>query len=104
MGPWDGRHAQRDDVTWQALGVRSAGDPPSRTHGVAYRVPEDKVEDVLSDLDFREKGGYTRAVVDVYPIAGEPGWGGFGAFREGDAPCYTHISYTQSLPATSGGR
>eukprot|EP00966_Prymnesium_polylepis_P129408 2993021-Prymnesium_polylepis.2 len=35
------------------------------TAGVCYRVPKDKVEEVLDNLDFREKGGYTRAIVEV---------------------------------------
>lgn len=33
---------------------------------MAYRVPDEKVDAVLADLDFREKGGYTRAVVDIF--------------------------------------
>ena len=53
----------------QALGERSPSDPPSKTHGVAYLVPEDQAEQVLAGLDFREKGGYTRATVDVYPTS-----------------------------------
>jgi len=35
------------------------------TTGVCYRVPKEKVEEVLDQLDFREKGGYTRAIVEV---------------------------------------
>lgn len=54
----------------QALGHRAASDPPSRTHGVAYLVPDDKAKAVLAGLDFREKGGYTRAVVDVLRTSG----------------------------------
>lgn len=54
----------------QALGKRSPGDPPSRTYGVAYRIPDDKAEEVLAGLDFREKGGYTRAIVDVFRSSG----------------------------------
>ena len=33
--------------------------------GVAYRVPDDDAARVLAELDFREKGGYSRRVVDV---------------------------------------
>lgn len=67
-----GNHPHSPPPPWyirmpQALGERSAGDPPSRTHGVAYLVPDDKAEQVLAGLDFREKGGYTRATVDVFP-------------------------------------
>lgn len=63
--------ARRDVHVPQALGERSADDPSSRTHGVAYLVPDDKAEQVLAGLDFREKGGYTRATVDVFPTSGE---------------------------------
>ncbi|CAM9353975.1 unnamed protein product [Ectocarpus fasciculatus] len=61
------------DADLEALGERSAGDPPSRTHGVAYLVPDNKAEEVLAGLDFREKGGYTRATVNVLPAGGEGG-------------------------------
>lgn len=35
-------------------------------HGVAYRVPDDRAQEVLNNLDVREKGGYIRALVDVH--------------------------------------
>ena len=38
--------------------------------GVCYRVGKDDVAKVLSDLDFREKGGYTRDLVEVAPAKG----------------------------------
>lgn len=65
------RHRGRMAWNKQALGERTSDDPPSKTQGVAYLVPDDKVEEVLAGLDFREKGGYTRAVVDVFPAGGE---------------------------------
>ena len=40
------------------------------TTGVAYRVPDQEVNRVLSELDFREKGGYTREAVEVTPVDG----------------------------------
>jgi len=36
------------------------------TWGVAYYISEDKVNQVLSYLDYREKGGYTRELVNVF--------------------------------------
>ena len=42
-----------------------AGELADEVVGVAYRVPDDDAERVLAELDFREKGGYSRRVVDV---------------------------------------
>ena len=55
------------DAELEVLGQRQATGPPSRVHGVAYRIPDEQVAHVLDELDFREKGGYTRAVVEVLP-------------------------------------
>jgi len=38
---------------------------PSMTEGLIYTVDEDLVEHCLAELDFREKGGYARDVIDV---------------------------------------
>lgn len=38
---------------------------PSMTEGLIYTVDVDLVEDCLAELDFREKGGYARDVIDV---------------------------------------
>ena len=38
---------------------------PSMTEGVVYTIPSEQVEECLAELDFREKGGYARDVVDV---------------------------------------
>jgi cation transport regulator ChaC len=40
-------------------------------HGVAYLVAKKDSEAVLANLDFREKGGYTRTVVEVILQGGE---------------------------------
>lgn len=37
----------------------------SMTEGVLYTIPSDLVEQCLEQLDFREKGGYARDVIDV---------------------------------------
>ena len=39
--------------------------PPSTTEGLIYTIDSDLAEQCLSELDFREKGGYARDVVDV---------------------------------------
>jgi len=35
------------------------------TEGLVYNVPSDLVEECLAELDFREKGGYSRDVIEV---------------------------------------
>ena len=44
------------------LGAKTADQPPSRTRGTLYKVPKGDAKKVLDDLDFREKGGYSRAL------------------------------------------
>ena len=61
------------DEDLEALGARSAEDAPSLTHGRCYRIPDDRADQVLHDLDVREKGGYTRAVVTVRRFGGAGG-------------------------------
>lgn len=39
----------------------------ARVYGIAYKISEDKVDDVVSHLDYREKGGYERTPVLFYP-------------------------------------
>jgi cation transport regulator ChaC len=38
---------------------------PTMTEGVIYLIPPDLVSECLDELDFREKGGYARDVIDV---------------------------------------
>lgn len=44
----------------------------SETWGTVYGIPEEEAEIILKNLDYREKGGYTREEVDVY-IRGQDG-------------------------------
>jgi cation transport regulator ChaC len=47
-------------------GSRSSSDSSSSmTEGVLYTIPSHLVEQCLAELDFREKGGYARDVIDV---------------------------------------
>lgn len=49
-------------------------DEPASCVGMCYRVSKESVESVLSQLDFREKGGYSRSAVDVLRVGdGEAG-------------------------------
>ena len=38
--------------------------------GIAYRIPDDEIEAVVKDLDFREKGGYSRCITKIHLIRG----------------------------------
>nr|CAH7759424.1 unnamed protein product [Callosobruchus chinensis] len=38
-----------------------------KVYGIAYRIKESDIEDVVKHLDFREKGGYERKTVMFYP-------------------------------------
>ena len=67
--------------------------------GVCYRVGEADVESVLGNLDFREKGGYTRDVVEVTPVeAGRPAVRALLYTANPDNP---HFSPPASLEATA---
>ena len=44
---------------------QQGGTTPSFTDGVLYIVPPELVEECLADLDFREKGGYARDIIEV---------------------------------------
>ena len=55
---------------WLAAGlVLENGDEPV-TNGVVYRVPKSDAKRVIDNLDFREKGGYTKAIVDATSLDG----------------------------------
>lgn len=45
--------------------------PNARCTGVAYRIPDDRLDDVLRTLDHREQGGYTRLSLDI-ELVGSP--------------------------------
>ena len=42
-----------------------APDEPTMTEGVIYLIPPELVDECLDELDFREKGGYARDVIEV---------------------------------------
>ena len=62
------------EAEWLAAGLAldggAEGGAESVTHGVVYRVPEASAKEVIDNLDFREKGGYTKAVVDATSLDG----------------------------------
>ncbi|KAJ8958214.1 hypothetical protein NQ318_017355 [Aromia moschata] len=46
-------------------------DETSKVYGIAYKIKESNIENVLSHLDYREKGGYERKTVIFYPLEKE---------------------------------
>ena len=61
------------DAELEELKVRAPDEAAAASSvcGVCYRVGKDDVAKVLSELDFREKGGYTRDIVEVAPAKGD---------------------------------
>lgn len=45
-----------------------ADDVDSKVYGMGYKIADDKVEQVLEHLDYREKNGYDRYETIFYPI------------------------------------
>ena len=37
----------------------------NKVQGRAYRIPDNQIEQVVKDLDFREKGGYSRMITEI---------------------------------------
>lgn len=61
-----------DEQLMERMAAESALPASSSCYGVCYRVSKKDAPMVLANLDFREKGGYTRAVIDVHPLNGPP--------------------------------
>lgn len=40
----------------------------SVVYGVAYKIPDEKRQEVIEHLDFREKNGYERCLVQFHPL------------------------------------
>jgi len=56
------QHADDDEVS----ATRNSNyDKPSMAEGVIYTIPPELVDACLSELDFREKGGYERDMIEV---------------------------------------
>ncbi|KAI9188014.1 hypothetical protein H9P43_002405 [Blastocladiella emersonii ATCC 22665] len=51
---------------WKGMTDEFRDEADSVTWGVAYRIPDDKVDEVKAHLDHREKDGYTVHEVDVF--------------------------------------
>eukprot|EP00934_Nitzschia_sp_Nitz4_P006224 Nitzschia sp. Nitz4//scaffold171_size48012//22476//24443//NITZ4_007123-RA/size48012-snap-gene-0.26-mRNA-1//-1//CDS//3329538695//6214//frame0 len=58
-----------DNEVWQIKSQSSPSFPkpkaPTLTEGMIFTIPPDLVEECLEELDFREKGGYARDVIEV---------------------------------------
>ncbi|MBO6701486.1 MAG: gamma-glutamylcyclotransferase [Pseudomonadales bacterium] len=40
--------------------------PGEQCHGIAYRLPSDQLEEIIEELDYREKNGYERLAIDIH--------------------------------------
>ena len=56
-----------DYTTAAAAAAAMPIEPPSAVTGVCYRVADEHAKEVLDGLDFRERGGYSRSVIEVSP-------------------------------------
>ncbi|MCB1692457.1 MAG: gamma-glutamylcyclotransferase [Pseudomonadales bacterium] len=61
--------------------------PGETCHGMAYRLDPASREEVLEHLDYREKGGYDRLVVDIH-FSGAPSVRGMTYHATDDNPNY----------------
>ncbi|XP_015108808.1 putative glutathione-specific gamma-glutamylcyclotransferase 2 [Diachasma alloeum] len=51
----------------RAVTLLSTSDPSDEVWGVAYKISNENIENVVNHLDFREKGGYQRKKMLFYP-------------------------------------
>ncbi len=61
----------KDIVEEHGGDVNSAQNEESITNGMVYVIPKELVKECLDELDFREKGGYARDVIDVVLAGGD---------------------------------
>ena len=61
-----------DDNTMEEFGYRSKADRPSSFKGLLWLVPPSLAEAVVEDLDYRERGGYQRHLIDVVMDTASP--------------------------------
>jgi cation transport protein ChaC len=47
--------------------IQANQDENAKVFGMAYKIPDQEVDDVLKHLDYREKNGYSRKIVKFYP-------------------------------------
>jgi cation transport protein ChaC len=61
-----------DDQLLETSGWRLPHEEPSTCMGVSYLIPSDNIISVIAELDYRERGGYSRHLIPVKFIEDTP--------------------------------
>ena len=54
-----------DDMTLESAGWKASFEEASVCEGVCYLIPPLRMKEVMDELDWRERGGYSRVIIDV---------------------------------------
>ena len=67
---WRGSHDHRGTPGNPGRVVTLVVEPGANCHGLALQLPRDKQEEILDELDYREKDGYERVLLTVQRLNG----------------------------------
>lgn len=67
---WQGSHDHRGTPENPGRVVTLVAEPDAICHGLALQLPLDRQEEILAELDYREKDGYERVLLTVQRLNG----------------------------------